>query len=87
MGTSSEPLPSARSDRKLARRSSFRNHQPFVRSDDLGESSLIPISDSDMEVTPEAKGPPISRSPGSEGDCHATGRKRHRSSRVVSPTS
>lgn len=84
-GPSSGPSSSARMDRQLVRRSSFQNRKYAIVSRDLGGSSLVPISDSDISGTPERVSP-ISLSPDSEGDSAATGHKRRRSSRVVSLT-
>ncbi|XP_013594690.1 PREDICTED: uncharacterized protein LOC106302809 [Brassica oleracea var. oleracea] len=81
--SSTNPTPSDRLERQLARRSSFRT----IRSASAGKaaSRLPPISilDSDDEGSPEARRPPVPLSPGLRDNSDAASRKRRHSSKAV----
>ena len=81
--SSTNPSPSDRLERQLARRSSFRT----FRSASAGKaaSRLPPISilDSDDEGSPEARRPPVPLSPGLRDNSDAASRKRRHSSKAV----
>ncbi|KAF2549975.1 hypothetical protein F2Q68_00033821 [Brassica cretica] len=84
---SSNPPPSDRLERQLARRSSFRTSRTSSASKVVSGLPPILIVDSDDEGAPCGRQSPVSLSPGFQDDSIVAGRKQHRLSKAAVPES
>ncbi|KAF2549974.1 hypothetical protein F2Q68_00033820 [Brassica cretica] len=84
---SSNPPPSDRLERQLARRSSFRTFRTSSASKVVSGLPPILIEDSDDEGAPCGHQSPVSLSPGLQDDSIVAGRKQRRLSKAAVPES
>ncbi|KAF3534353.1 hypothetical protein DY000_02039889 [Brassica cretica] len=82
-GSPSNPPPSDRLERQLARRSLFCTSRSALAGKAASGLPLIPIPDSDDEGSPEGRRPPVPLSSGLQDNSSAASHKRRRSSKAV----